>query len=236
MSIYYTPRKVLAIVDCKEKPELAKELIKHDPNMVSNMVNITYKLVEGIVRDSITYLDKMGMFNFATNKDRDRVLKLAYSVDKRSKKTIMEFITYATTNDKNDWYWIRNKSAEKTNVKNLKGLFEKIVSDYPEYAVATPYSEMEKAYSKLGGDYKKLVSGLDMKKVVDKIHKAKIKLSGGRDSVFSIMQTGLFQSTWFGAKARNFELGGDVDSHIQSLMSARPGDTDLHAALLLAKL
>jgi hypothetical protein len=234
MSIYYTPRKVLSIVDCKEKPGLAKDLLAHDPNMVSNMVNITYELVEGIVMDSITYIDKMGMFNFATNRDRDRVLELAYSVDKRSKKAIMEFITYATTSDTNDWYWIRNKSKEKTNVKNLKGLFERIVSDYPEYAVATPYSEMEKAYSKLGGDYKKLVSGLDMKKVVGKIHK--VKLSNSRESVFSIMQTGLFQSTWFGAKARNFELDPDVDSHIQSLMSARPGDNDLHAALLLAKL
>jgi hypothetical protein len=236
MSIYYTPRKVLAIVDCKEKPELAKSLIDHDPNMVSNMVNITYELVEGIIRDSITYLDKMGMFNFATNSDRDRVLKLAYSVDKRAKKTIMEFITYATTSDKNDWYWMRNKSEEKTDVKNLKELFETIVSDYPEYAVATPYSEMKKVYSKLGGNYKKLVSGLDMKKVVGKIYNVKIKLSGDRDSVFSLMQKGLYQSTWFGSKARGFEGSGDFDEHVESLMAARPDDTDLQSALLLAKL
>jgi isocitrate lyase len=236
MSIYYTPRKVLAIIDCKEKPQLAKELLAHDPNMVSNMVNITYELVEGLVRDSITYIDKMGMFNFATNGDRARVLELAYSMDKRSKKAIMEFITYATTADHNDWYWMRNKSKEQTDVGNLKGLFERIMSDYPEYAVATPYSEMNKVYTKLGGKYKNLVSRLDMKRVVDKIHNVKVKLSNNRDSVFSIMQTRLFQSTWFGQKARGFELVSDVDEHIEKLMVARPDDADLHAALLLAKL
>jgi hypothetical protein len=238
MSIYYRPKKVMNQLDCKEKPDLAAKLLEHDPNMVSNMTNLTFDLVSPLIKLSITYLDKMGVFNFATDGDRDKALELAYSKNKTSKRAIIEFVSLASDDTYMEWSWTKNNSSrhKEIDISGLKNLFEKIIKDNPEYVIATPFKYMENICKKIGGiNYKNLVKSLDMKKAYKKVNDAKNSSSVNGENILYRIQNKLYQSTWFGSDLRRIEPD-ELDVQINWLAKVRPDDKELDSVMLLIKL
>jgi hypothetical protein len=187
MKIFYNKPVPMARLDCKKKPGLAKQLLRHDPEMAASMYRITFD----VIKNDISAMGKFSVNKFADQDELLKALELFYEKDKnKARVMIMNVVAEIASYDKrmnwreerffeddhdlddnidsDDVYDPSNKMA----IDKFGKLFSRVLKDYPEYAITIRYKIMKRACRIMGLDYKKLFAELDMTKASKKLFKA----------------------------------------------------------------
>jgi hypothetical protein len=249
MKVFGDSSEGMKTLNCRKKPGLAKQLLGHDPTMVTRMVRLTFDIVKKYISDEENSI--MGHFSvdrFANQRELLKALELFYEVDwRRARVMIMEVIANVANYDKRDIWsepirfqrdWDGDERANKITIDRFGDLFLRVIGDYPEYAVFTDYKLMRKACRMMGLNYDKVAKGLYMEEASKKLRKA---IEKGEDKeTFQVMAGRSFESGVYYVPVMEDHERGDRRvsgaKQIDWLCETFADKPEMTAALLLLKL
>jgi hypothetical protein len=185
MKVFYDKPVPMARLDCKKKPGLAKQLLRHDPEMAASMYRITFD----VIKNDISAMGKFSVKKFADQDELLKALELFYEKDKnKARVMIMNVVAEIASYDKRmDWqeerffegeYMGETDSDEvydpsnKMAIDKFGKLFTRVIKDYPEYALFTTAKVIKRACRLMGVNQRKLFAELDISSASKKLAKA----------------------------------------------------------------
>jgi hypothetical protein len=224
MAFKWPQRAMMRTLDYSIKADrhLTNEIVKHDPRMISYVENYTSDLIIPLLTKNSLIFRYIDFSKAASDNDLLQILEYSYSINKRTRKEVMNMFSYhyQESADFKD-----NKRHFKNVSVVFKPLIKKILSENPEYFMIIEKRLLLKLFDYLGEDPSKFVESISFKNVAKKFIKLYERYKSEEDNFYdpitSSEETRLFGYYYsvFVHRVRSFSEYGDNFVEIANLLN-----------------